>query len=752
MHSTSGKIIKTEELSNNTYKYHIKNDRGHIDQFIFFANNSCNPVGLDCLREVNIKYYTKNNKYSNSESKIIKDVKYGKYITNTNKIADLLVNKVGLTKHFVGKIIDQHGAKTLGIVFNNTEKLRNIEYRKIDYAIDKINKYKKKYRYWKLYKKLSELGFDSKYHEKIVEFNDDIRYIKKNIYQLCLKSIVPFATCDQIAMKLGYQRENDARIDAFVIFVYKIFNITGILYAKQEELNQKCREYQIQISLTIPKLIKINVDNVDYYTNKKIYNREKKVEKICDELAGRDPVAKIHYRKSDYDHLVTQIDEFQEKAIKKAFRNSLSIVTGAPGTGKSYIITHVSNKMINGKIYVLAPTGAAVERLRTENLEEFGASIITLQSFVYKHKNYKIYENYKKKNDNNNNNNYEKKKNAINEDNVLIYDLYDHYDEFIFFIDEMSMVSLGLFYKFLKIIRNIIKKVRLVLLGDVDQLPSIKGGYVLHDLIASRKIKCTVLEENHRTNKNSKKPNDIPENAALILKGKKIKENSNNVELIKINKAKEIKDKLIEVIKKYNIQYQNSCVIIPARKHSDGVENINPILQDLYNRDPNYNNSDKDKWKFRAGDKIIHGKNNKTKDIYNGSILVVDKVNYDEKDEPVYMSCKYYRKETDIDKNNENYRTIEYSNNNKDGEITINDFIEEKLDLAYAMTVHKAQGKGYDIVIIIIHSTMRYPLLNINMLYTALTRAKQKCIIIADDAGLFECRRLMPDRITNLYK
>jgi len=101
------------------------------------------------------------------------------------------------------------------------------------------------------------------------------------------------------------------------------------------------------------------------------------------------------------------------------------------------------------------------------------------------------------------------------------------------------------------------------------------------------------------------------------------------------------------------------------------------------------------------------------------------------------MICKY------------NNREIVYSTI---GDESKNDFTENKLDLAYAMTVHKAQGKGYDTVVIIIHSSMYSGLLNRNLLYTAITRAKKKCIIIGDDGGLEECKKLMEPRITSLFK
>jgi hypothetical protein len=144
----------------------------------------------------------------------------------------------------------------------------------------------------------------------------------------------------------------------------------------------------------------------------------------------------------------------------------------------------------------------------------------------------------------------------------------------------------------------------------------------------------------------------------------------------------------------------------------------------------------------------MHGKNNKEKDIYNGSILIVNELKYDAKNELQCINCRYYRKETTINKDDD-YHMVHYERKNNDGD---NEIEDNKLDLAYAMTVHKAQGKGYDTVVIIVHSSMYGPLLTRNLLYTAITRAKQKCIIIGDERGLYECKKIMTPRITNLFK
>jgi exodeoxyribonuclease V alpha subunit len=739
MPTIQGEIINVKALKSNAYHYFIKDDKGNTAKYIFFANGTDYPDGLDNSRKITIEYeITYSDKFG--ESNKIQKVTYGDFVTDIRTISDFLVNRVKLTQNFVAKLTEKYQNDTLDIVFKNTNKLKEIKHKNLDDMLKLINDYKSKNADVEFCIELSKLGIVSKYHSDILKnlitngHDKNIQVIKDAIYDLYIICKIPFKTCDKIAMKLGYKKNNDNRINAFIIMMYKEFSGIGILYAKDNEIQEKSTSYQVPIALIIPKLVQINVNGVDYYTIKKIYAKEKNIEKLCDELIKTPPVTKIDYNE-DWYIANTQLDKFQRAAVKNALNNCISIVTGAPGSGKSYIILVTAKKLrTDNKIYVLAPTGAAVERLRTDNLEsECNADIMTLQSFIFRHKHSRDNYNY-------NNDIYKKIE--------TVYDLYNRYDEFIFFIDEMSMVDLGMFYNFMKIMGKIIDKVRIILLGDKNQLPSIKGGDILNDLISSQKIACTILMGNHRQiekSANKNKINDISENAKLVLEGKDLKENSNNVELIKADTKNDIKKILSNIIKKYKIDYHNSSIIIPARNNGICVNIFNPFLQDIYNPDKSNQNNDS-QWKFRVGDKIIHGKNNKEKDIYNGSILVVSKVSYNN-NYPLDMACKYYQKETDINNNDKNYRIINYTNKNTKGK---NDFYEEKIDLAYAMTVHKAQGKGYETVIVIVHSTMSR-LLNKNMLYTAITRAKKKCIIIADEGGLLGCKNTMPKRITNLY-
>lgn len=727
-----GKIINCQQCKNNTYRYLIENSAGAIEKYVYFANNS---DGLDNSRHIIIKYdVTHNEKYGNSN--IIREIAYGDYVTDIKIIGDFLVNKIKLSKNLATKLMEKYGNNTLNIVLKETDKITNIKHKKIGEAMTKIVEFKLKNTDIDFCMELTKMNIVSKHHKSIIDlFGNDINVIKNNIYSLyfCIKGI-SFKLCDEIAMKLGYEKNRLDRINAFIYMMFKQFNNSGLLYETKNIIDQICKKHDVQTDDVFTKLTEI--DGTGYYTSTDFYEQEQFIEEICDKLVRQKVITKIDFDEEWYIKN-TFLDDVQRVGVNNALKNSISIVSGPPGTGKSFLIKSIIEKLyMKNMIYVMAPTGCAVERLR-KDIPNISKKVVvrtmTLQSFVFCNASEVNKKNLKDENI--------KRDESIKKDESMkietIYDHYEHYDEFILFVDEMSMVDMHLFYNFMKIVDSISPKVRVILLGDKNQLPSIKGGFILNDLINSNEIVVTTLKYNHRTSGSG-----IKDNADLVLNGKDIVPNSDDMIFIEASDKEDIEKKLIEVVKNHKIKYENSSIIVPIRKSGICVNYFNPILQNYYNPV----NENKNVY-FRRGDKVIHLKNNKKKDIYNGSILVVDDVLADEKDKLLKMKCKYYDDETNINRNSEKYRVVNYQNRIDDDK---NDF--DHIDLAYAMTVHKAQGKGYDTVIIIIHSSMYAPLLNRNLLYTAITRAKKKCIIIGDKAGLDECKKKMAPRITNLYK
>ncbi|QTF48905.1 mg1120 protein [Acanthamoeba polyphaga mimivirus] len=820
-HTITGKIIETQKRKNGVFIHKIKDVTGSSCNYTYYSNNF-NGHELDKTKEIIITFFNKTTKADNGKiyhNKIIKNVKYGGFILDKSNIDSFFVKKIGLSKAFVDKLYQKYGDKIFDIVLNKTDSIREINHKNIKTQIKIINKYKKILekddnlnKIFKLTEKLIKLSIPNKFHEKIITvMNENITLIEQNIYDLCLKCNVPFHICDNAAKKLGYSIDNPERYYAFIKSIYDKYNSKGIIYQSKKNLEYICQENDIKLDKILPILKSIEYGGKIYYTSEEFYGIERFVENVCDHLINSKPKTKINYDDIMNNNKTMHNDE-QKNALKQAFDNCFSIVTGAPGTGKSYIIGGIIDQLAQGNfIYVLAPTGAAVERLRSDDISRPNVFVKTIDSFIYSQKNYK--SNYKNnynsdeynsdsdnsdkydsdnsdKYDSDNSDKYDSdnsdKYDSDNSDsddsensdndfkNILLTDLCKFSNEIIFIIDEMSMVGLKKFYSLLCFIYKIIGKVcvRLILLGDKNQLPSIEGGYVLNDLISNKNAAVSYLEHNYRAESKG-----IIHNSKLILNGESIEPDNNFVEFIEVddgqNAVNEIENHLTKIIKKYHIKYEKSCVLIPMKKNKISVNHFNKFLQNLYNSKNshpkentidfhhnrlNHNKLNYDKSKygtneqivfFRKGDKIVHGKNNYNKDVYNGSILIVDSVEYDDKLNNNLtvkkMKCQYYRKETNIGSGK--YKRITYCNDDKRNEL-----VSDKLSLAYTITIHKAQGKGYEIVIIIIHSSMFHGLLNRNMLYTAITRAKNKCIIIADRQGLDMCKKIMEPRITGLYK
>ncbi len=297
-------------------------------------------------------------------------------------------------------------------------------------------------------------------------------------------------------------------------------------------------------------------------------------------------------------------------------------------------------------------------------------------------------------------------------------------------------------------------------------MPSIRGGTVFEDMILYSGILVTELETSHRSDKEA-----INKNALNVLYGADIEPDKDNLIFIESNTVDEIKSNLRRVIKKYKIMPNNSCVLIPTKKHEFGTIEINKYLQEFYNKESPVICSSEN-YQFKIGDKMINKKNNYEMDIYNGSILTITNCKYkkyvQDDNGTAYIEhydngelikrqrhkenkeryrknqlfdkefdCIYHKEETDL----VNGRHIKFS---------IDQML--KLELAYAITVHSAQGKGYETVVIILHSSMYNELLTRRLLYTAITRAKKRCIILGDQRALELCKKEDKKRITNLFQ
>lgn len=609
-----------------------------------------------------------------------------------------------------GYIVEKFGKKSLDIVFDETDRL--IEVRGIGKkSIEKIKKSVEELRFSKnILFYLSGLGISLSLSKKIYSIfrEDTLEIINENPYKL-IKNVkgIGFLKADEIALKNNLDKTSPYRIESAIIYILtqKAINFGHVFYPKEKLTEEVSSLIGIEKNLIEPIYMNlllssdIVVDNsfdepniyLDYLYISESYIASKLAKMALNEdfkvLFNIDKEVK-----KSIENQSIKLSEIQIDAIKSCFKENISIITGGPGTGKTTIINTISKIFIeNGyNISLCAPTGRAAKRI--EETTRIEAKTIH-RMLGYIPSSYDDIGHFE-----------------YNEDNPLDTDLI--------IIDEMSMVDVVLFEKLLRGIKD---NTKLIIVGDVDQLPSVGAGNVLKDLINSNKIKYTKLIDIFRQSENS----NIIVNAHKINNGQEPILNEKNSDFFFLNTdATSItRNIVVDLIsrrlpKAYGYDYSKDIQILTqSRKGICGVFELNKLLQDILN--PKTEASDEilvGNKLFRVNDKVMQTKNNynlsfiddegeENFGVYNGDmghIIFIDK------------SSNKLTVEMD-DK-----RLIEYSLEDLDN-----------LELAYAITIHKSQGSEFKSVIIPMFDG--YKLLQTrNLLYTAITRAKENIVIVGD--------------------
>ena len=609
-----------------------------------------------------------------------------------------------------GYIVEKFGKKSLDIVFDETDRL--IEVRGIGKkSIEKIKKSVEELRFSKnILFYLSGLGISLSLSKKIYSIfrEDTLEIINENPYKL-IKNVkgIGFLKADEIALKNNLDKTSPYRIESAIIYILtqKAINFGHVFYPKEKLTEEVSSLIGIEKNLIEPIYMNlllssdIVVDNsfdepniyLDYLYISESYIASKLAKMALNEdfkiLFNIDKEVK-----KSIENQSIKLSEIQIDAIKSCFEENISIITGGPGTGKTTIINTISKIFIeNGyNILLCAPTGRAAKRIE----ETTGIEAKTIHRMLgYIPSGYDDIGHFE-----------------YNEDNPLDTDLI--------IIDEMSMVDVVLFEKLLRGLKD---NTKLIIVGDVDQLPSVGAGNVLKDLINSNKIKYTKLIDIFRQSENS----NIIVNAHKINNGQEPILNEKNSDFFFLNTdAPSItRNIVVDLIsrrlpKAYGYDYSKDIQILTqSRKGICGVFELNKLLQDILN--PKTEASDEilvGNKLFRVNDKVMQTKNNynlsfiddegeENFGVYNGDmghIIFIDK------------SSNKLTVEMD-DK-----RLIEYSLEDLDN-----------LELAYAITIHKSQGSEFKSVIIPMFDG--YKLLQTrNLLYTAITRAKENIVLVGD--------------------
>ena len=544
------------------------------------------------------------------------------------------------------------------------------------------------------------------------------KIIQENPYRLADDiSGVGFKIADEIATRVGINTDSDFRIQSGIIYTLSLAAGQGHTYLPKDRLvNEAADILQIDVADIEPHIMNLAIDKKLVLKDDNVYARVYyhmeemsagmllSIDEFYPESESRILTSIAHIEKEEN----LELDDMQRRAVMEAATHGVFVLTGGPGTGKTTTIKAIIKYFENEgcEIYLAAPTGRAAKRMS----EATGYEARTIHRMLEVKSGSEEDDDPAK--------NAKRSMFERNETNPLETD--------VVIIDEMSMVDMPLFYALLKAVAD---KTRLILVGDSNQLPSVGPGNVLRDIINSECFSTVCLNKIFRQASES----DIVVNAHHINQGEHVdtEKKSEDFFLMKRYEADRIISVAIQLIQKNLPPYVGAKsfdiqVLTPTRKGNLGVERLNTILQQYLNpanegkKEIEYGNRI-----FREGDKVMQIKNNyqleweiqgkygiptdKGLGVFNGDMGIVKEIN-------TYMHT--------LTVCFDDGHVVEYSVKALD-----------ELDLAYAITIHKSQGSEYPAVIIPLLPGPRM-LMNRNLLYTAVTRAK-KCVVIVGDDGTF---------------
>ena len=596
-------------------------------------------------------------------------------------------------------IVDVLGKDTLQIILENPDNLiliPGITKTNIDTLHNKLKEYESSYE-TVLY--LSNLGFSTKdsmliynyYKDRVKEvIEEDIYQLEYSIYELNFKKI------DRIALKNGMAKDSFVRVRAAILYIMEeVSNTYGHSYFYYDEIFQYLpRVLLISISDEVYKkameslIVDLMVVNKeDRYYLKDMWEAETLIVKRFRLLA--------HKEDEDFKNLEDKLTEMesvfgisyneeQRRAILDSIRKNFLIITGGPGTGKTTIMKGIielykevhklSYEKLAERVQLLAPTGRAAKRMSDATL----MSASTIHRFLKWQK--------------------ETNKFQVNE--------YHKSKAEVVILDESSMVDTLLMASLL---RGISANCKVIMVGDSYQLPSVGPGQVLHDLISSSKLPVVELKELYRQGKDS----NILTLAYDVRKGEVVDDVFNKEEDLTFIECSDddVISNLMDVSSTFkDLSYKNFQILAPMYKTKCGIDMINQKLQVIFNP--------KDKSKkelvvgdviFREGDKVIELTNMPDENIYNGDIGIISQI--------VTQPAKKI--------------TIDFDGNG----VTFTAANFNKFRLAYAISIHKAQGSEFDVVVMPIVQGYRKMLYR-KLVYTGITRSKKMLYLIGDKNAL----------------
>ncbi len=532
-------------------------------------------------------------------------------------------------------------------------------------------------------------GVSTAYAAKIYKAygKESIDKVKQNPY--CLADDIwgiGFKTADAIAAKMGYGKNDERRCRSGILYTLNQLANEGHVYANRDQLLEagvKLLEAdKASIESALDHMIAaedLKTEGEAIYLPPFYFSEVGTANKLKTLLSTRQQ--KMFEREPDIAAISKKTgityDNLQAEAIRTAVHNKVMVLTGGPGTGKTTTEDGIiaAFKEMGLHILLAAPTGRASKRMT----EATGMEAKTIHRLL----EFNPAEGYKR-----------------NDENPLEGDAL--------IIDECSMIDIVLMNSLLKAVPA---DMRLLLVGDVDQLPSVGAGNVLRDIIDSDVVPVVRLTRIFRQAQTSR----IIMNAHAINAGR-MPDIRNGKQsdffFMECEEPEKIASTIVDLVshrlpKAYNLPRSSIQVLTPMQRSVIGANNLNISIQQRVN--PTGNGLTRAGFAFRKGDRVLQLKNDYTKEVFNGDIGLITAVNMEDRTLTVSFDGK----------------EVEYESTELD-----------ELSLAYATTIHKSQGSEYPIVVIPVHFT-NYVMLQRNLIYTAVTRAKKVCVVIGQRRALW---------------
>ncbi len=593
----------------------------------------------------------------------------------------------GVGPKMAERIVRKFGAETFEVIENQPERLAEVEgigRHRVDSIVSSWVE-QKAARDVLIY--LRGRGLGEAHAMKIYKIygSDSLARIQRDPYLLCREvNGIGFKTADQLALEMGYGEDSLERIRAGLLHTLREMTSDGHTCIEKELLLQRMAELLPIERERLEIALEHSVDEEDLVLRESLVI-ERIMDKVEQAVAMRVATLLMMEREGfktniQLDHASLDLvrQEFPEiilsteqiNALKMAGSHSCSVITGGPGVGKTTLLkllVHLFRKA-RCKIRLCAPTGKAARRMEMATGHVAGTLHRLLQ--------YKGGDEY-----------------GANEENPL--------DGEVFILDEASMLDIWLFHAFLKALPT---DATLILVGDVDQLPSVGPGHVLRDLILSGHVPVARLKQIFR----QKGGSGIVDAAHKVNSGQWFGENhEGDFYFIDADQPQKVQDflkrLLIERIpRRFGWNPILDCqVLAPMYRGDAGIDALNRMLQDLLN--PNEEDLEVGNRIFRAGDKVMQLENNYEKEVFNGDQGLIESIHY---------------KEGRILVRFDEERLVEYSRKELD-----------ELTLCYAASVHKVQGSEFPCIVFILMNS-HWNMLRRNLLYTGLTRGKSLVLLL----------------------